>query len=33
LDLELKPLVVLKKISKFHGVEVLYIDLLSLKEF
>jgi hypothetical protein len=33
LDLKLKPLVFLKKICNFHGVEVLYIDLLSLKKF
>jgi hypothetical protein len=29
----LKPLVFLKKICKFHDVEVLYRDLLSLKKF
>jgi hypothetical protein len=31
--LKLKPLVFLKKICKFHDVEVLYIDFLSPKEF
>jgi hypothetical protein len=31
--LKLKPLILLKKICKFHSVEVLNIDLLSLKKF
>jgi hypothetical protein len=29
----LKHLVSLRKICEFHGVEVLYIDLISLKEY
>jgi hypothetical protein len=33
LDLKLKPSIFLKKICKFHSVEVFNIDLLSLKEF
>jgi hypothetical protein len=33
LDFKLKHLVFLRKICEFHGVEVLYIDLISLKEY
>jgi hypothetical protein len=32
-DLNLKPLILLKKNCNFHSVEVLNIDLLSLKKF
>jgi hypothetical protein len=33
LDLKLKPLILLKRICKFHNVEVLKINLLSLNKF